>query len=91
MSEAGTNVYKSPSWDDQFAESEDERNERLRAKRQLRYDKERRTITSSDPRDPDYTRVGMFVLHNCSRCKDGREPCIAGNPHQCEYPHARND
>jgi hypothetical protein len=75
----------------QSAETEDKRNERLRAKRQLRYDKERRTITSPDPRDPDYTRVGMFVLHNCSRCKDGREPCIAGNPHQCEYPHARND
>jgi len=80
-----------PDWDDQFTETEDERNERLRAKRQLRYDKERRTIMSPDPRDPDYTRVGMFVLHNCSRCKDGREPCIAGNPHQCEYPHARND
>ena len=80
-----------PDWDDQFRETVDERNERLRAKRHLRYDKERRTITSPDPRDPDYTRVGMFVLHNCSRCKDGREPCIAGNPHQCEYPHARND
>ena len=44
-----------------------------------------------DPRDPDYTRVGMFVLHNCARCKDGREPCITGNPRQCEYPHARDD
>lgn len=62
-----------------------------KAKRQLRYDKERRTITSPDPRDPDHTRIGMFVLHNCWHCKDGREPCVAGNPHQCEYPHARND
>lgn len=80
-----------PDWDDQFAETEDERNERLRAKRQLRYDKERRTITSPDPRDPDHTRIGIFVLHNCWRCKDGRTPCVVGNPHQCEYPHARND
>lgn len=63
-----------PDWDDQFRETEGERNARLRYKRQLKYDKERRTITSPDPRDPDYTRVGMFVLHNCSRCKDGREP-----------------
>jgi hypothetical protein len=79
-----------PDWDDQFAESEDERNERLRAKR-LRYDKERRTIVAPDPRDPDHMRAGMFILHNCYRCKDGREPCIKGNPRQCEYPHARND
>ena len=80
-----------PDWDDQFRETEDERNERLRAKRQLKYDKERRTITAPDPRDPDYTRVGMFVLHNCARCKDGREACVAGNPRQCEYPPARTD
>ena len=44
-----------------------------------------------DPRDPDHTRVGIFVLHNCWRCKDGRELCVVSNPHQCEYPHARND
>ena len=37
-----------PDWDDQFAETEDERNARLRTKRQLKYDKERRTIVSRD-------------------------------------------
>lgn len=45
----------------------------------------------ADPRDPDYSRTGMFVLHNCSRCSDGKKPCVVGNPSQCEYPHARND
>jgi len=79
-----------PEWDDQFAETEDECNERLRAKR-LKYDKAKRTIVSPDPRDPDYTRVGIFVLHNCWKCADGRQPCCVGDPHQCEYPHARND
>ena len=77
-------------FDQQFAETEDERNERLRAKR-LRYDKERRTIVAPDPRDPDYTRVGIFVLHNCSRCKDGREACVTGGSRRCPYPYARND
>ena len=77
-----------PSWDDQFAETVEERNKRLRAKR-LKYDKERRTIV--DPRDPDHTRIGMFVLHNCWKCKNGTEACIVGNPRQCEFPHARND
>ena len=55
----------------------------------LVYDKERRTIV--DPRDPDHSRTGMFVLHNCARCDDGKKPCVAGNPRQCVYPHARND
>jgi len=64
---------------------------RLAARRKSRlvYDKERRTIV--DPRDPDYSRIGMFVLHNCARCDDGKKPCVIGNPSQCEYPHARND
>lgn len=44
-----------------------------------------------DPREPDHSRQGMFVYHNCSRCDDGRKPCIQGIPGQCEYPHARND
>ena len=44
-----------------------------------------------DPRDPDHSREGIFVLHNCSRCSDGRRPCVVGNPSRCEYPHARND
>ena len=64
-----------PDWDSQFAETEEERNSRLRQKRlgRLVYDKTKRTIV--DPRDP---RQGMFVLHNCWRCKDGREPCVNG-------------
>lgn len=33
----------------------------------------------------------MFRDHNCYRCKDGEKPCVHGNPHGCEYPHARND
>lgn len=44
-----------------------------------------------DPRDPDYSRIGIFVNHNCSRCRDGELPCKSGNPNRCEYPHARND
>lgn len=76
-----------PDWDNQFAESEDERNERLAAKRKLRYDAARRTIV----RDADPTKTGMFVLHSCWKCGDGERPCVAGNPCQCEYPHARND
>lgn len=44
-----------------------------------------------DPRDPDYSRVGIFVNHNCSRCRSGELPCKSGNPNRCEYPHARND
>lgn len=43
-----------PDWDNQFRETEGERNARLRFKRQLKYDKERRTITSPDPRDPEH-------------------------------------
>ncbi len=44
-----------------------------------------------DPRDPDYSREGMFQTHNCWKCNDGAKPCVAGSPLQCEYPHARND
>lgn len=84
-------ISNRPDWDDQFRETEDDRNERLAAarKKRLVYDKAQRTII--DPRDPDHSRTGMFVLHNCARCDDGKKPCIAGNPRQCEYPHARND
>ncbi len=53
----------------------------------LVYDKERRTIV--DSRDP--TRTGMFILHNCWKCSDGKRACVVGNPRQCEYPHARDD
>lgn len=34
---------------------------------------------------------GMFRDHSCWKCGDGIRPCIAGNPRQCDYPHARND
>ncbi len=44
-----------------------------------------------DPRDPDHSRSGIFVHHNCYRCGSGEMPCVNGNPNQCEYPHARND
>lgn len=47
--------------------------------------------TKPDPRDPDYSRSGIFQDHNCYRCKNGEKPCVVGNPRQCEYPHARND
>ena len=47
--------------------------------------------TKPDSRDPDYSRTGIFVHHNCWRCKDGAQPCVQGSPNRCEYPHARND
>lgn len=77
------------SWErfnDQFRETEYERNARLRAKRLANAD-----AAKLDPRDPDHSREGIFVHHNCARCSDGKRPCVKGNPRQCEYPHARND
>ena len=44
-----------------------------------------------DPRDPDYSRKGIFQTHNCWRCKDGAKSCPNGNPRNCENLHARND
>ena len=44
-----------------------------------------------DPRDPDYSREGVFVYHNCVRCDSGRLPCIKGNPRDCSTLRARND
>lgn len=44
-----------------------------------------------DPRDPDYSRTGVFATHNCWRCHDGKEPCVNGSPRNCENLHARND
>jgi hypothetical protein len=39
-----------------------------------------------DPKHP------MFRDHNCWRCNDGEKPCVnKRGPHDCEYPHARND
>lgn len=46
---------------------------------------------SIDLRDPDYSRKGIFQTHNCWKCDSGKKPCAHGNPHNCEYPHARND
>lgn len=47
---------------------------------------------AADPRDPDYSRQGVFQTHNCYRCKDGERPCVrGGNPRRCEFLHARND
>lgn len=44
-----------------------------------------------DPRDPDYSREGVFVYHNCWKCNDGQKPCVKGKSGGCEYLHARND
>ncbi len=44
-----------------------------------------------DPREPDPSRFGLFILHNCQRCLNGRRLCVRGNPTNCEYLHARND
>ena len=44
-----------------------------------------------DPRDPDHTRSGIFVYHNCSKCGNGEKPCVNGSPGRCDYPQARND
>jgi hypothetical protein len=41
--------------------------------------------------EPDHSRTGMFVYHNCWRCNDGKNPCFMGNPNGCTYPQARND
>jgi hypothetical protein len=48
-------------------------------------------VTKPDPRDPDYTKDGIFRFHNCWRCRDGKLKCAQGNPRQCSMPHARND
>lgn len=44
-----------------------------------------------DPREPDHSRQGIFVYHNCWKCRDGAAPCTNGNPNLCDYPRARND
>lgn len=45
-----------------------------------------------DPRDPDYSREGVFQDHNCYRCDSGKKPCVrGGNPGKCPYLRARND
>lgn len=72
-------------WDrfnDQFRETEEEKQERWA---------KRRAAKKVDPRDPDPSRSGIFRDHNCWRCNDGREPCVTGGSARCPYPHARND
>src|SRR5258708_39287501 len=44
-----------------------------------------------DPRNPDHSRKGIFVYHNCFRCKNGKNPCVKGSPSTCDWPHTRND
>lgn len=44
-----------------------------------------------DPRDPDHSREGIFVYHNCAYCDDGNKPCKQGSPNRCDNPRARND
>lgn len=44
-----------------------------------------------DPRDPDHSRKGIFVYHNCAYCRDGELPCKQGHPNRCDNPRARND
>jgi hypothetical protein len=44
-----------------------------------------------DPRDPDYSRDGIFQTHNCWMCDHGRLKCVNGSYAQCSYPRARND
>ncbi len=41
--------------------------------------------------EPDHSREGIFVYHNCHRCDHGKKPCVQGGSHRCEYPRARND
>jgi len=50
-----------------------------------------RAIFTELPADAPSQRDGIFRDHSCWKCKDGKEPCVVGNPSRCEYPHARND
>lgn len=43
-----------------------------------------------DGRDPDYSRTGIFIYHNCSVCNSGKRPCAEGNSNHCSNPIARN-
>lgn len=44
-----------------------------------------------DPRDPDPSKEGVFRDHNCWKCREGKKPCVRGEPRRCEFLHARND
>lgn len=41
--------------------------------------------------DGHHVRYGVFVLHNCYRCRHGAKACVHGDPRRCENLHARND
>src|SRR6185312_547124 len=47
--------------------------------------RERYRLRTRDSRDPDHSRSGIFVYHNCSRCKNGTDlsrcptPDVPGN------------
>lgn len=49
------------------------------------------TAPPLDPRDPDPSREGIFRDHNCTRCRDGKLPCVGPNPRMCGNLFARND
>lgn len=57
----------------------------------VRVETSRERAADLDPRDPDYSREGIFQNHNCWTCKHGALPCRQGSPSQCSNPHARND
>jgi len=44
-----------------------------------------------DTRDPDPSREGIFLYHNCSVCRNGAKPCTSSVPGNCGNPIARND
>lgn len=47
-----------------------------------------------DPREPDHSRQGIFVHHNCHRCRNGTrlDRCpTPKTPGNCGEPMARND
>lgn len=45
-------------------------------------------VKPAGPMDPDYTRTGIFVYHNCPTCSDGakpyREPALCSSRHHGE-------
>ncbi len=73
-----------PDWDSQFAETEEERQERW-AKRRVA---ERAPFT-----DPTKPIGSIFRDHSCYRCDSGNKPCVkgAGHERECDTLHARND
>lgn len=47
-----------------------------------------------DPRNPDYSRPGIFATHNCWKCSDGIDLSCCPTPDRpgnCGYSHARDD